>query len=210
MLIEPVTKRAVVFFDGQNLFHGAREAFGYTYPNYCPLSLASHVCNGHGWSLQSIRFYTGIPDPDHDVFWHQFWTSKLGTLGHRGIIVYSRPLRYRNQEMKLPDGTVWSALVAQEKGIDVRIALDVIRMARQDEFDVGVVFSQDQDFSELSDEIRSLTREQQRWIKLASAFPTSPTSRNRRGINGTDWIKIDRATYDSCIDHKDYRPKLKR
>jgi len=30
----PDTKRAIVFFDGQNLFHGAKEPFGYTYPNY--------------------------------------------------------------------------------------------------------------------------------------------------------------------------------
>jgi uncharacterized LabA/DUF88 family protein len=59
--------------------------------------------------------------------------------------------------MKLPEGAIGSALVAQEKGIDVRIASDVIRMARQDEFDVAVIFSQDQDFSELSDEIRSLS-----------------------------------------------------
>ena len=28
-----------------------------------------------------------------------------------------------------------------------------------------------------------------------------------RGINGTDWIRIDRATYDACIDPNDYRPK---
>jgi uncharacterized LabA/DUF88 family protein len=210
MLIEPTAKRTVAFFDGQNLFHGAREAFGYSYPNYCPLSLATRVCNERGWSLQSIHFYTGIPDPDHDVFWYQFWTAKLGTLGHRGITVYSRPLRYRNQKLELPDGKTWCALVAQEKGIDVRIALDVIRMARKHEFDVAVVFSQDQDFSELADEIRSLAREQGRWIKIASAFPTSPTSINRRGINGTDWIKIDRTTYDACIDHKDYRQKPTR
>ena len=207
MLIEPPTKRAIAFFDGQNLFHGAREAFGYIYPNYCPLSLATRICSERSWSLQSIRFYTGIPDPAHDAFWYQFWTAKLGTLGHRGVHVYSRPLRYRNQELKLPDGKIWSALVAQEKGIDVRIALDVIRMARQDDFDVAVVYSQDQDFSELADEIRSLTHEQGRWIKLASAFPTSPASRNKRGINGTDWIKIDRTTYDACVDHKEYRPK---
>ena len=91
-LIEPTTKRAIVFFDGQNLFHGAREAFGYTYPNYCPLSLSAHVCNERGWALGSIRFYTGIPDPSHDAYWYQFWNSKLGSLGHRGIVVYSRPL----------------------------------------------------------------------------------------------------------------------
>ena len=30
---EPLIKRAVAFLDGQNLFHAASEAFGYTYPN---------------------------------------------------------------------------------------------------------------------------------------------------------------------------------
>ena len=42
---------------------------------------------------------------------------------------------------------------------------------------------------------------------MASAFPFSPASPNRRGINGTDWIKIDRATYDACLDPNDYRLK---
>ena len=209
MLIEPTTKRAVAFFDGQNLFHGAREAFGYGYPNYCPLSLASRLCKERGWLLQGIRFYTGLPDPEHSNFWNQFWTAKLGTLGHRGVVVYSRFLRYRNQEVKLPDGTAHPVLVAEEKGIDVRIALDVVRTARQNDLDVALVFSQDQDFSEVADEIRALAQEQGRWIKIASAFPTSPTSRNKRGINGTDWIRIDRATYDACIDPRDYRPKSK-
>ena len=207
MFIEPPTKRVIAFFDGQNLFHTAREAFGYFFPNYCPLSLATRICKDHNWSLQGIRFYTGIPDPDHSMFWNQFWTSKLGTLGHRGVAVFSRFLRYRNQEGKLPDGTKCSVLVAEEKGIDVRIALDVIRTARKNEFDVAIIFSQDQDFSELADEIRALANEQKRWIKIVSAFPVSPASKNKRGINNTDWIKIDRATYDACIDPKDYRPK---
>lgn len=35
---EPIVKRAVTFIDGQNLFHAAREAFGYIYPNYDVLS----------------------------------------------------------------------------------------------------------------------------------------------------------------------------
>ena len=48
-----------------------------------------------------------------------------------------------------------------------------------------------------------------RWIKVASAYPSSPTSRNTRGINGTDWIRIDRATYEDCIDARDYRPKAR-
>jgi hypothetical protein len=43
--------------------------------------------------------------------------------------------------------------------------------------------------------------------KLACAFPISPTAENRRGINSTDWIRIDRATYDVCLDPNDYKPK---
>jgi uncharacterized LabA/DUF88 family protein len=205
MPLEPSVKRAIAYFDGQNLYHGAREAFGYPYPNYCPLSLATRICKDCNWSLQGIQFYTGVPDSSHDLPWCQFWAAKLGTLGHRGVVVYSRPLRYRNQKYKLPNGQSSSVLVVEEKGIDVRLALDVIRMARKNAFDVAIIFSQDQDFSELANELRSLSIEQGRWIKVASAFPTSPASRNKRGINGTDWIKIDRATYDTCIDHKDYR-----
>ncbi len=34
MSSEPPVKRAIAFVDGQNLFHAARKAFGYTYPNY--------------------------------------------------------------------------------------------------------------------------------------------------------------------------------
>jgi hypothetical protein len=31
---EPTLKRAWAFFDGQNLYHAAKEAFGYRLPNY--------------------------------------------------------------------------------------------------------------------------------------------------------------------------------
>src|SRR5438445_118178 len=96
----------------------------------------------------------------------------------------------------------------RRRGIDVRVALDVIRMAHRAEYDVGVILSQDQDLSEVAEEIRTIAREQNRWIKIACAFPSSPTSRNRRGIDKTDWIRIDRATYDACLDRRDYRRSL--
>ena len=116
-------------------------------------------------------------------------------------------MRYQNRVIKLPDGTTHTFLTGEEKGIDVRIALDSIRMAHQNEYDVALIFSQDQDLSEVAEEIRAIAREQGRWIKVASAFPSSPTMRNRRGIEKTDWIRIDRTTYDTCVDRRDYRPK---
>ncbi|MFL6197436.1 MAG: hypothetical protein ACJ75H_24835, partial [Thermoanaerobaculia bacterium] len=47
--------------------------------------------------------------------------------------------------------------------------------------------------------------QQERWIKFASAFPFSPVYLNRRGIDKTDWIRIEKALYDRCLDPNDYR-----
>jgi hypothetical protein len=73
---------------------------------------------------------------------------------------------------------------------------------------VAFVDGQNLDLSEVAAEIREIAREQSRWINAASVFPCSPALRNARGIDKTDWIRIDRATYDACLDRRDYRAKL--
>ena len=209
MPAEPAVKRAIAFIDGQNLFRCAKTAFGYTFPNYDVQALADDVCQQHGWQLLETRFYTGVPDVSDDAFWNHFWTAKLAQMGRQKIRTYSRSLRYRNQRFLLPDGTEHTILVGQEKGVDVRLALDIVGTAYQQSAEILLVFSQDQDLSEVADEIRQISAAQNRWIKMASVFPSSPTSTNRRGINGTDWIRINREIYDSCLDPRDYRPKAR-
>jgi len=206
---EPSIKRTVAFIDGQNLYHGVKEAFGYTHPNYDVRALAERVCDMQGWKLVEVRFYTGIPDMADDEFWHVFWSKKLLRMSRENVFVYSRSLRYRNKRVKLPGGTYATFLTGEEKGIDVRIALDIIRMAHRNEYDVALIFSEDQDFSEAAEEIRTISREQNRWTKVACAYPYSPTHKPR-GINKTEWIKIEKTVYDSCIDPRDYRPKSQR
>jgi uncharacterized LabA/DUF88 family protein len=206
-LQEPAIKRAVAFIDAQNLYHAAKEAFGYTFPNYDVLALSTKICQEQNWNLSKVQFYTGVPDATDDPFWNSFWNAKLAQMGRQRIELFSRPLRYRNQTIRLATGQASTVLVGQEKGIDVRIALDIVRLAYQRAFDVALVFSQDQDLSEVADEIRLISKHQMRWILIACAFPSSPTRTNKRGINGTNWIKIERPLYDSCIDARDYRPK---
>lgn len=207
MAAEPPVKRTIALFDGQNLFHTVKSAFGYIYPNYDVKALAQSICAAKGWQLDQVRFYTGVPDSNDNAMWNGFWAAKLLAMSRQGVWTFSRPLRYRNQTVKFPDGTSHAFLAAEEKGVDVRIALDIIRLAHKRDYDVALVFSQDQDLSEVAAEVRTISTEQSRWIKMASAFPVSPVSRNRRGINSTDWIQIDRAAYDRCIDSRDYRPK---
>jgi uncharacterized LabA/DUF88 family protein len=186
MFVEPAVKCAVSFIDGQNLYHSVRECFGYSYPNYNVIALSEAICRQKGWELTQVRFYTGVPDQNDDPFWNNFWNHKLAMLGRQNVFVYARPLRYRNRLAKLPNGTEHTFLAGEEKGIDVRIAIDVIRMAHHREYDVALIFSQDQDLSEVAAELRTISAEQSRWIKAACAFPLSPTTRNRRGIDKTD------------------------
>lgn len=188
MLTEPTIKRAIAFFDGQNLYHCAREAFNRPYPDFDPFKLAKKICEQKGWQLNQVRFYTGIPDEKDNEFWHHFWTAKLASMGKRRIHAFSRPIRN-----------------GKEKGIDIRIALDMVRLARHGNYDVGIIFSQDQDLSEAVKEIKEQAFISDKWVKLASVFPSSPTFNNKRGINGTDWIPFDESFYSSCLDPNDYR-----
>jgi len=204
---EPTLKRTVVFIDGQNLYRCVKDTFGCSHPNYDVMKLAHATCKLRGWNVSQVRFYTGFPDAKDDPHWNHFWTRKLLAIKRQGVHVYSRPLRYRDKAFKISGGATLTTRVGEEKGIDVRLAIDIIRLAHWNNYDVALVFSQDQDLSEVADEVRLISKEQQRWIKMACAFPHATGCPNERGINGTDWVRIDKPTYDTCIDQFDYRAK---
>jgi uncharacterized LabA/DUF88 family protein len=189
-LTEPAVKRVISFVDGQNLYRSVKECFGYHYPNFDVLALSHAVCQSrYRCNVDQARFYTGVPPLAEDPQWHYFWHAKLRAMTAQGIYTYARPTRN-----------------GKEKGIDVRIALDVIAMAHRSLYDVAVIFSQDQDLSEVVTEIKVIANEQQRWIKIACAYPCA-THINKRGINQTEWVQITKTMYDQCIDPRDYRPK---
>jgi len=186
----PFVKRCYAFFDGQNLYHAARKLFGYSWPCYDPLLLSDHICSDKGWKLLKVRFYTGIPDQHEDPFWNRFWVRKLAAMGTRGIQTYSRTVKNN-----------------REKGVDLRLCIDVVRLAITDQYDVALIFSQDQDFTEAVETVKEISRTQNRWIKVASAFPYDPEVKKSKGIYGTDQVKIYREIYDACIDPVDYRTR---
>lgn len=203
----PTPAKTVAFFEGQNLYGSAKDLFNYIYPNYDPPKLAQHICNEKGWQLVNTRFYTGVPIQSVDPFCYHFWTAKFANMGRQKVYLFRRYLRYNHDDLiAFANGQTQDIPKGREKGIDVRIAIDVIRLAHQRAYDVALIFSQDQDLSEVANEIRTIAREQNRWIKIASAFRWVPHL-NIRGINNTDWIRIDKPTYDLCIDPQDYRPR---
>jgi uncharacterized LabA/DUF88 family protein len=196
---EPKCKRLYTFFDCQNLFHTVEKVWGYYFPNFDPIKLSLVIQRKYpDWQLKRIYIYTGIHRPTKNRTWHTFWMNKLNVYKKDPrVTVTTRYLKYS----KTKDGHE----AAREKGIDIKIALDLIRMARLGEYDVAVLFSQDGDFAEVAEELRNVAREKNRWIKIASAYPCNPSM--ERGIEKTDWIPLSKAEYDSCIDPRNYWPK---
>ena len=200
--------RATAFFDGQNLFHSVKKAFGYSYPNYDAKLLAQTICDIKDWELTQTRLYTGIHSHTENPLWHHFWSTKIGIFNKRkNTFTYTRQLRYLDKEIRLPSGASEIVRVADEKGIDVRIAIDAITAAFRGDCDVILLFSQDQDLSEVATKIRTINKAQGKFIRIASAYPKNRSRPHlNRGVDKTDWIPFDRDLYDPCIDPRDYFP----
>lgn len=199
---------AMGFFDAQNLYQHAKDAFGHHHPNFDPLKLHKSVCEVHGWTPNLVRFYTGTPESAREPMWAGYWSNRVLSLKRAGVHVTTRKLRYRDQEIVQPDGSTKFVTVAQEKGVDVRLALDIVKLARLKNFDVAVIYSQDQDLCEVVQEIKDIAKEQDREISICCPFPSGQRATSKRGIDKTKWFRMDEEFYNKCLDPYDYRPKL--
>lgn len=155
---EPSVKRAVAFFDGQNLYHHAKTAFGHQGPDYDPQKLHAAICQEKGWRPSAVRFYTGVPKSGHSSKLRRYWGNRLFAMECKGIHVTKRVLQYHQKESLRADGSTETRQVPREKGIDVRIALDMVRLAHDNQYDVAILFSQDQDLAEAVEDVKEITQ----------------------------------------------------
>ena len=197
----------MAFFDGQNLFRHAKDAFGHHHPNFDPIKLHKMVCASKGWTPNLVRFYTGIPKKEKSPMWADYWSNRILAMNRAGINVTTRTLRYRIEATFNENGDKKEISVPQEKGIDVRLALDVVSCAIKGQYDIAVIYSQDQDLNEVVSDVKDAATAVNREIAVACAFPYGPNSTSKRGIDRTEWIRIEQAEYDQCLDPRDYRSK---
>ena len=140
--------------------------------------------------VNQVRFYTGVPSLNQNVLWYYFWTSKLQVLQTKGAFVYRGKI---NKE-------------EQEKGVDVKLAVDLIDLAYKNLFDVAIIFSQDTDLIEAFILAHKICNERGKAILIESAYPFDPAEK-KRGLAYTRWRPIIKSEYDKCLDNREYRPK---
>lgn len=146
---------------------------------------------------------------EENEFLLHFWINKIQGLRRAGVDVYHRFLRYTEIKKENESGEIEVIKKPREKGIDVKIAIDLIRLARKGLYDIAIIFSQDTDLNEAINELYEIRDEFNRWIRFECAYPFSQGMRNPRGLDRTTWRKISKELYDQCLDERDYRPKPK-
>lgn len=156
--------RVAVFIDGANAYRAFRSAFGSA--RYAPMRLAGELAAGR--RLVRVGFYIAAVPQQMDP---QLYAGQQRFLAH----------------LQAEQGlTLWTGRMAQtggrwyEKGVDVKIATDMVALAYAGEYDVAVLVSGDGDLAPAVHEIcrigrrveNAMTRARKSWhlVQESSKF----------------------------------------
>nr|WP_241251195.1 NYN domain-containing protein [Candidatus Protofrankia californiensis] len=177
------------------LYHFRPPGEGHRLSHVDPVLVADLVAarRRFGGVLTDIRVYRGRPSPDHQPAAAQASDRQAaGWLRDPRLTLVRRQLRYPKD---------WPVTPAQEKGIDVALAVDFVRLACEGAFDIGVLFSRDTDLIPALEAVRDLGTggvhvEVATWRGL---------SRLRYPDSQLPWCHyLDAADYEACRDNTDY------
>ncbi|MHA2406054.1 MAG: LabA-like NYN domain-containing protein [Candidatus Hermodarchaeia archaeon] len=129
-------ERVMVFIDGSNLLWTAKEWKGHPGFQVDVLKLINTLAKNR--RLIRPYFYCGQKTPPEEAqlkFFHK--------LRYSGVTVVTRPLKQT--------GSRW-----MEKGIDVALVTDLLRLAFRNAFDVAIIVSGDRDFAKAFEEVKHL------------------------------------------------------
>lgn len=161
--------QVVVFIDYENVLRSAHEIWCEGHEKLYdslvdPLKLAELIVHRRapGGVLKEVRVYRGRPDPRKEATSAAYNDKqKEAWQSDPKVKVIRRMLSYPK---------TWPVDAAREKGIDVSIAIDLVRMAMLKEFEVGILFSRDTDLLPAIETIRDIGGPH---MEIAGWAPTS-------------------------------------
>lgn len=151
--------RAAVFVDGNNWYHRCKEILNDT------LDRAKHAIKPPiRFDLKGLCASIVQPDVLTCTIFCQGTIRQIENDPHNQLLYANQRKRFRflaSQGIQLqygtiimhPDGTF------HEKGVDLRLAIDMIKMALSDEYDVAYLLSSDNDLVPAIDECRQLGKQ---------------------------------------------------
>jgi uncharacterized LabA/DUF88 family protein len=196
-------EKLILFIDDKNFYHGARRAFfpddaPHYYGQINPIELGQLVCSRslltHKRKLYQVRVYTGAPEATKEPKTYSAHIKQRTAWENAGIEVISRTLHY-------PDD--WPSSKAEQKGVDVALAVDFVALAIDGEYDVGIIASTDSDLKPALEYVRRKCNDK---CHIEVVAWNNPLKRSRLSISEHNiWCHwLDKTDYDSIADLTDY------
>lgn len=202
--------RVAVFIDYQNTYMSAREVFGdpagdpFTFGQFFPRRLALRLRNmgeavDSQRELTAVRVYRGEPDAQRSPQGQAACQRQVHHWNQQALVTaITRPLRYRPVGWSTDGRRKWEA---REKGIDVLIALDMLKGAVRDRFDVAVLVSADTDLVPAAEAVI----EEGKRVEFAAWRPDRGFASRLTVPNRSTWCHmLDRADFLAVEDPTDY------
>jgi uncharacterized LabA/DUF88 family protein len=202
-----MTDRLMLFVDYQNVYRGARDCFHpepsvhHVAGQVVPVLVGEHIVatDSPDRELVGVRVYRGLPEATRDSHGNAACTRQIEAWStDPRVTVITRPLRYpRGWPDRCRPGEK-----PQEKGVDVALAVDFVRMALEDQYDVGVLMSTDTDLKPALETVVNFTEKR---VEVA-AWGGGRRYDQRLTINGVrlwcHWLR--REVYQKVCDLTNY------
>jgi uncharacterized LabA/DUF88 family protein len=193
-----VVARVILFVDYQNVALLAHRTFRTQstgrIANIDPIRLGKLVASRrHEESeLVGVRVYRGLPSPGRDPQAFAANDRQADAWDRtRAVTTVRRPLRYPRD---------WPENPPQEKGIDVALAVDFVRLAMERRYDAGILFSSDTDLLPALETVVDLNLARAEVATWASTFRLRLSGKNQLWCH-----HLSRSDYLAVLDPTDYR-----
>lgn len=198
--------RVAVFIDYMNCYKGARDAFfglhppsyvcGQIYPRLLGLKLKNNAAGDR--ELVGVWVYRGMPSSRFDRKGHAAADRQIGLWKTQSLVhPYHRTLNYRDPSDP------------KEKGIDVKLAVDMVMMAKED-YDIAVLVSEDTDLLPALEAVADMKGTSA--IEVATWVPNTGASATPLRVKGHGHLihRLTFADYNTVHDPTDYTERRRR
>jgi uncharacterized LabA/DUF88 family protein len=165
-----MAEQVIVFIDDSNVYRDARRCFfsenhpssyGRIRPYRYGMLLGERQPFGQDddRELKEVRVYGGTPNRHKDPETYAAFRRMVAEWSKTGAKAIMRPLRYPED---------WPDSPAQQKGVDVKLALDVLVMGLRGDYDTAIVASTDTDLIPAFEACQALGVADKRTLEIAA------------------------------------------
>jgi uncharacterized LabA/DUF88 family protein len=196
-------ERVMIFIDGSNFYHGLREEFeikkeeAHKVPAVDFSKFGNFLC-GSGRKLEKIHYYNApLSQNDKDKEAYKEQQRFFNSLQFVPNLIFTKG-RLEKRYIKIEHKGIAKIFGKEsvsfhvEKGIDVNIAVDMLKLAFANQYDTAILVSGDGDFASVVEAVKNLGK------KVECAYVSKRKCYHLKQV-ANKFISLDKKNLVSCL-----------